>query len=863
MEAQKIVIGIVAHVDAGKTTLSERILYNTGSIRKIGRVDHGNAFLDTDQIERSRGITIFSKQAEFSLGANDIVLLDTPGHVDFSAEMERTLQVLDYAVLVINGSDGIQSHTMTLWNLLTYYQVPVFVFVNKMDQAGTDRTWLLREIQSRLDDRCIDFGKPESHIIYDALAMCSEKLMEFYLETETIDKEEIAREIVERNVFPCFFGSALKGEGIDYFLKGLEQYFCCPEYPNEFGAKVFKISRDLQGNRLTHMKITGGRLKVKDLLEHKLEENQESKWQEKADQIRIYSGEHFITDQEVSAGAVCSVLGLSKTRPGEGLGLEPDFFKPVLEPVLTYRINLPPDCDVHQMLIKLRLLEEEQPQLHISTNDQNNEIHVQVMGEIEIEILKTIILERFHTAVEFDSGSIVYKETIAAPVIGIGHFEPLKHYAEVHLLMEPGEPGSGLQFTSRCSESVLAPNWQNLVLVHLAEKKHPGILTGSEITDMTITLVAGKAHLKHTVGGDFREATYRAVRQGLKQAKSILLEPTYEFRLELPSEFTGRALNDLQRMKGQFAAPKTEKQTTVIEGSAPVSAMRDYQSQVLSYTKGEGRLFCFLKGYQPCENTESVLEARNYDWKKDIANPASSIFCSQGAGYIVEWDHVKQYSHADSGLKINQNNRIVKRKSVWDSNPNVSEAKELEEIFVRTYGSQKTRPMNEKKKIKFKEHLEPAILSHKTVLKQNNEQFLLVDGYNIVFAWEELKETAETNIDGAREKLIEILSNYQGYKGNTVIVVFDAYKVAGGKGSVTRQDNIYVIFTKEAETADQYIERAVNKMGKSHDVTVATSDGMVQMIVWGEGAFRLSAQGLKEEIDVVNREIRAKLTQRV
>ena len=662
---KKLVIGILAHVDAGKTTLSEGLLYLCGGIRKIGRVDHGDAFLDTYELEKERGITIFSKQALLKTDDMEVSLLDTPGHVDFSAEMERTLQVLDYAILVINGMDGVQSHTMTLWRLLERYQIPTFLFVNKMDQQGTDHDALLADLKNHLHENCVDFGKTEgaeegfSSEQMENIAVCDEKLLEKYLETGEVTVAESAALIAQRKVFPCFFGSALKMEGVEEFLNGLRTYTKEPKRRETFGAKVFKIARDEQGNRLTYMKITGGSLKVKTLLSsegvgqslpgRKVEE---SSWEEKVDQIRLYSGAKYETTQEAESGLVCAVTGLTKTYPGEGLGAESESDLPVLEPVLNYQIILPDDCDPHQMLQKLRMLEEEEPQLHILWDSQLGEIHAQLMGEVQIEILKKMIWDRFHVAVEFGAGSIVYKETIAEPVEGVGHFEPLRHYAEVHLLIEPGEPGSGCQFFTACSEDILARNWQRLILTHLEEKEHIGVLTGSPITDVQITLLTGRAHAKHTEGGDFRQATYRAVRQGLRKAKSILLEPYYEFRLEVPAEMIGRAMTDVQKMQGTFESPETDGEVAILKGTAAVSQMRDYQKEVIAYTHGTGKLFCNLKGYAPCRNQDEIVLNTGYDPEADLENPTGSVFCAHGAGFVVPWDQVEDYMHLQSSVDM-------------------------------------------------------------------------------------------------------------------------------------------------------------------------------------------------------------------
>lgn len=850
----RLVIGILAHVDAGKTTLSESLLYLSGSIRKMGRVDHGNAFLDTYELERARGITIFSKQAVFEIGNTKVTLLDTPGHVDFSAEMERTLSVLDYAVLLISGADGVQGHTRTLWRLLNRYEIPTFLFVNKMDQPGTDRDRLLAEVKKKLDDRCTDFsGGQDKEVFQENIAMCDEKALEEYLETGEICPKSIQRLITERKIFPCYFGSALRMTGVQEFLEGLEEHMEVPAYPEKFGARVFKIARDDQGKRLTYMKITGGTLKVKETLQGLCAESGES-WTEKTDQIRIYSGVRYETVTEAEAGTVCAVTGLTQTRPGQGLGVEAEAALPVLEPVLTYQIILPEGCNVHDMLQKLRQLEEEEPELHIVWREELHELHAQLMGEVQIEILKTLIFERFGVQVGFGAGNIVYKETIQAPVEGVGHFEPLRHYAEVHLLLEPGERGSGMQFASACSEDMLDRNWQRLILTHLEEKEHRGVLTGSAITDMKITLVAGKAHLKHTEGGDFRQATYRAVRQGLKKAKSILLEPYYEFCLELPAESVGRAMADIQRMNGAFAPPCQEGEVSILTGSAPVALMRDYQTEVAAYTKGLGRLTCTLKGYEPCHREEEVIALLDYDSERDLENPTGSVFCAHGAGFAVSWDQVEDYMHLENSLETEVRpegssapNRRHHAYGSWQ------DEKELEEIFVRTYGEVKRPPASEKRRV-------VSTSSGRTEgnLKKKKEmdEYLLVDGYNIIFAWDDLKELAETNIDGARTRLMDILSNYQGYKKCRLILVFDAYKVEGNPGEVVKYHNIHVVYTKEAETADQYIEKTVHEIGRKYHVTVATSDHLEQVIILGQGGHRLSAQNLREEIELAGQEIR-------
>ena len=840
MKQNHFVVGILAHVDAGKTTLAESILYLSGNIRKIGRVDHGDSFLDHNALERSRGITIFSKQAEVRLNDTAITLLDTPGHVDFSAEMERTLQVLDYAILVISGSDGVQGHVQTLWKLLERYEIPTYLFVNKMDQPDTNQESLMLELQKRLSEKCINFSIDRtSEEFEESVAICDEELMESYLEGNAINNSNIQTLIADRKLYPCFFGSALKMQGVEEFLRAFETYLQAKDYSDEFGAKVYKISRDKQGTRLTHLKITGGSLKVKSVV----------KEDEKADQLRIYSGTSFEAVNEVSAGNICAVTGLTSTRVGEGLGIEEDSFPPILEPVLTYQIQLPEGTDVHGMFLKLKQLEEEEPELHIVWNEQLSEIHAQVMGEVQIEILKSLIAERFHTEVEFGEGNIVYKETIAEMVEGNGHYEPLRHYAEVRLLLEPIEPGRGLTFATDVSEDILDKNWQRLILTHLEEKAHKGVLTGSDITDMKITIVNGRAHNKHTEGGDFRQSTYRAVRQGLKKAKSILLEPVYEYQLEVPSEMIGRAMSDVQKMCGTFLPPETDGEISILKGTAPVVNMRNYQMEVIAYTKGCGRLFCTLKGYEPCHNTDEVIARIGYDSESDIDNPTCSVFCDHGAGFVVPWDEVDAHMHTESYVKRNKSQAETVNTYVA---PPVIDEDEIKAIFERTFGANKREP-RDSSRIITAGYSEP-----KKVKKQEQiPEVLLVDGYNIIFAWEDLKELSQVNIEGARGKLMDVLCNYQGYRKNIVILVFDGYKVKGNPGEVLKYHNIYVVYTKEAETADQYIEKTVQDIGRQYHVTVATSDALEQMIILGQGAHRISAKELREEIIIMNRELKA------
>lgn len=856
---KNIVMGILAHVDAGKTTLSESMLYLSGTVRKLGRVDHKDAFLDTYALERDRGITIFSKQAVFSLGNKKVNLLDTPGHVDFSAEMERTLQVLDYAVLVISGADGVQGHTETLWKLLKLYDIPTFIFINKMDQQGTDQAALLSELKERLDEGCIAFGKEESTETLEELAMTDEKVLDYFMEHESIRKEEICRLIKERRVFPCYFGSALKLEGVQELLYGFERYMEPYTGTEEFGAKVFKISRDDKGERLTFLKVTGGKLVVK------MPVNLVDK-EEKVNQIRIYSGAKYETVNEVEAGGVCAVTGLVSSYIGQGFGVEKGTAAPFLEPVLTYQMILPDGADTTKVLRELKQLEEEEPLLNIVWNPALEEIHVQLMGEVQTEILKTMIAERFHLDVEFGTGKIVYKETIKNSVVGVGHYEPLRHYAEVHLKMEPLETGSGLVFDADCSEDVLDRNWQRLILTHLQEREHPGVLTGSPITDMKITIVAGRAHLKHTEGGDFRQATYRAVRQGLKSAESILLEPWYSFVLEVPSDQVGRAMSDIGQMNGSFEGPEAEDKQGMVRltGTAPASEMRDYQREVWAYTKGRGRITFTLKGYEPCHNAEEVIEQIGYDSERDIDNPTGSVFCAHGAGFLVKWDEVPEYMHIKEDFLSEGSDEISEGEQTITGNAHFGNSSyssgygddpELLVIMEREFGSkQKERDRYSG----YRKQTVSAPMPRKTVIKDTEpkKEYLLVDGYNVIFAWEELNELAKASIDAARNKLMDILSNYQGFTGCTLILVFDAYKVKGSQGEVQKYHNIYVVYTKEAETADQYIEKTTHEIGRKYKVTVATSDALEQVIVMGQGAYRMSARDFYEEVERTEKQIR-------
>ena len=924
MKENKVVIGILAHVDAGKTTLSEALLYTCGHLRKLGRVDHKDAFLDNFALERERGITIFSKQASLSWEGLDITLLDTPGHVDFSAEMERTLQVLDYGILVISGADGIQGHTKTLWKLLTQYHIPTFLFVNKMDQVGTDKEKLLRELKSGLDENCVEFGTSaqEKPDFAENLAMCSEFLMEEYLETGTLTDDNVAKTISERKLFPCFFGSALRLEGVEELLAGVRRYTRIPNYGEDFGARVYKISRDANGNRLTHLKVTGGVLRVKMPVSNAASAaSSEEIWEEKADQLRVYEGAQFQLADSICAGGICAVTGLGKTFAGQGLGAEKENSLPVLVPVLTYRLILPEGSDAVKVLGQMRQLEEEEPELHVVWREASKEIHVQVMGEVQTEILKRLLLERFNLEAEFGDGSIVYKESIAAPVVGIGHFEPLRHYAEVHLLLEQGEPGSGLQFASVCSTDKLDRNWQRLILTHLEEKTHLGVLTGSPVTDMKITLLTGRAHLKHTEGGDFRQATYRALRQGLMQAENVLLEPVYAFTLEVPTEQLGRAMSDIQKRYGSFDNPVTEGDRSILTGTAPAACMQDYQREVNAYSRGQGRLSCVLKGYEPCHNAEEVMEKIGYDPESDLENPSSSVFCAHGAGFLVGWEQVPEYAHLENdwqdsvgeaedgtefmtgsaavtgGQNVANGNGFRAGKPGTHGNGQTGSGRsdyitqeEIAEIFQRTYG----KSVQDYEPYRYHGRNLGSAVKPETdgsgtdgnIASENGangnriggeaakgngsrsnskrsiaqtarkEEYLLVDGYNIIFAWEDLRSLAAVNIDSARDKLMDICCNYQGYQGCTLILVFDAYKVKGNPGSVQKYHNIYVVYTKEAETADQYIEKTVHEIGRKHHVTVATSDGLEQMIIWGDGAVRLSAQGFRDAVEAASAQMR-------
>ena len=879
---KKIVLGILAHVDAGKTTLSESLLYLSGEIRKLGRVDHKNTFLDHNELERQRGITIFSKQAWMKYEDMEIQLLDTPGHVDFSAEMERTLQILDYAIVVINGMDLVQGHTEMVFRLLARYQIPAFLFINKMDVSPFGKEEIIEELRKRLSEQIIDFTKNDfSPADYEIMAMSKESLLEQYLDSGIITKEQIKKAIKERGIFPCYFGSALKMEGVEELLKGMQEYVLETAKVPDFGGKVYKIGKDEQGSRLTYLKVTGGSLKAKTLLKIKQKSGEEL--EEKVDQVRLYSGAKFKILEEAKAGTVCAVTGLKATYPGQGLGIEKDSDLPVLESVLTYQVIPKEGEDPHKVLLKLRELEEEEPELHVVWKEELQELHVRLMGEVQLDIIQNLMEKRYGIPVTFGAGSISYKETIKAPIEGVGHYEPLRHYAHVQLLLEPLERGSGLWFDTDCSEDVLDRNWQRLILTHLQEKEHKGVLTGAPITDLKITLLTGKAHQKHTEGGDFRQATYRAVRQGLKKAESILLEPYYEFRMELPTECVGNAMTDIKTMRGSFEIEKTEEETTILTGNVPVAEMQDYETKMRAYTKGRGRLFLQVKGYEPCENQEEIVNAINYDSEADLENTPDSVFCAHGAGFIVKWYEVENYLYLDSKKSWEGKTETSSDISFSPVEPKegktkkeswyVEEDKEFEAIMLREFGEKKlerhkpaykvTYEKQEEKKRKKREYEKEQLRIEsgyaKKPQKKNQEKYLLVDGYNIIFAWEELNILAKDNLEAARGKLQDILCNYQGYTGVHLILVFDAYRVKGNPGTVTKYHNIHVIYTKEAETADMFIEKTTKEIAQKHQVVVATSDALEQMIIMGHGAIRLSANGFWDEIERVNALIQEEL----
>lgn len=853
---KKIAVGILAHVDSGKTTLSEALMYCSGNITKLGRVDHRDSFLDTFSLERDRGITIFSKQAVMKYNDTEFTLLDTPGHIDFSAEAERTLQVLDYAILVISGTNGVQSHTATLWKLLKRYNVPCFIFVNKMDLDGSDKLAVMAQLRTNLDENCVDFTYQNTDSFRENVAVCDEQMLEKYYETESIEKADIIRAIKERKLFPCMFGSALKLDGVREFIDCFDLYTQMPDYPDEFGAKVFKIAEDNQGNRLTFLKVTGGSLKVREVLKSDKNVNAE-----KVNRIRVYSGEKFTAIDEAAAGTVCAVTGITFAKPGDGLGAQADSDLPMLEPVLTYRVDLLDGTDQHTALTKLKIIENEDPQLNVVWNSRLAEIHIQLMGEIQLEVLKSIIYERFGMKVEFSTGSIIYKETVENTVEGVGHFEPLKHYAEVHLLIKPLKRGSGIIINSRCKEDLLDRNWQRLILTHLHEKTHIGVLTGSPITDVEITLVSGKAHAKHTEGGDFRQATYRAVRQGLRSAKSVLLEPVYEFTLEVPNENIGRAMSDIQRMNGTFSSPESRGDVTVLSGTCPVSEMGSYTKEVMQYTHGKGKLACILKGYEPCHNAEEVIESIGYDCDADLENPCGSVFCSHGAGYNVPWNEVAQHMHLPSILEpVKEDSVSTNSKNAFEKCKNQDDVfaldKELMQIFEQTYGPITRKKAPEKRKVTAVSAIDKAAEKLMKNPQYNGTEYLLVDGYNVIFAWEHLKELTERSLDGARQVLINILCNYQGYSKCNLILVFDAYRVKGQYREVETVNGISIVYTKEAETADMYIEKVSHKLAKNNRVRVVTSDALEQMIILGNGALRVSSLAFLEEVRQAEEEIR-------
>ena len=841
---KKTVIGILAHVDAGKTTLSEALLYTAGQLKKLGRVDNKSAFLDNYELERRRGITIFSKQAVFRTENTEITLLDTPGHIDFSSEAERTLQVQDYAVLVISARDGVQPHTETLWRLLLRYNVPVFIFVNKMDLEGSDKNRVLAELKKHLSENCADFTASDDEICENA-AFCNEKLMEKYIEEGSLSDVEIAKAIRERNIFPCWFGSALKLDGVAEFIEGLEKYTLQTEYGPEFGARVFKIARDPQGNRLTYMKITGGSLKARSIVSY-MPKGSEEQIEEKVNMLRIYSGEKFESSDTVQAGGICAVLGLSATYPGQGIGFEKELLKPMLEPVLTYRVILPKDISSVEFLPKLKQIEEEDPQLLVSSNAAG-EIYVHLMGEIQAEVLKSLVEDRFGVSVDFDSGSVIYKETVAAPVEGVGHFEPLRHYAEVHLLIEPGEPESGITVNSLCREEVLGKNWQRLILTHILEKTHSGVLIGAPLADVKITLVAGRAHIKHTEGGDFRQATYRALRQGLMKAKNVLLEPYYAFRLEIPAEQLGRAINDIRIMDGKISSPESNGITAVINGRAPVSEMRSYAKDVMAYTKGKGKLSLFSDGYAPCHNAEKVIDAAKYNPESDIANTPDSVFCSHGAGINVKWYDVEKYMHVTSGMDVETGDKIpsMPNPKLLKRNLNIDD-KELEAIMEREFGP-----------IRRRQYSEAVLDTPKTAhAAERKKEYIIVDGYNLIFAWDGLATLAKDNFDAARHILTDILCNYRGYTKCELVLVFDGYKVKGNAGEKSDYNGIHLVFTKENETGDMYIEKLVEEVGKNYSVRVVTSDNLIQVSALRAGVLRMPAREFIKEIERVNDRIK-------
>ncbi|MBQ3078469.1 MAG: TetM/TetW/TetO/TetS family tetracycline resistance ribosomal protection protein [Clostridia bacterium] len=848
MLGKNLALGILAHVDAGKTTLSEGIMYMSGQLRRLGRVDHRDAFLDTDVQERERGITIFSKQAMLMWKERAITLMDTPGHVDFSGEMERVLPILDAAVLVVSGADGIQGHTATLWRLLKKYEVPVFLFINKMDQSGADRENVMKQLNKYFGDRIIDAGRSD---FMEEAAVNDEDALQEFLETGELADETIGRMILERKLFMCFFGSALKLDGVERLMDAFCKFFPKREYPEQFAAKVFKIGRDAQGARLTYLKVTGGILKVRNLLSGNSSFGNGEAWEEKVSQIRFYSGAKFTSAEEAPAGSICAVLGLNQTRVGDGLGDEENDLRAELEPVFGFKVLLKPEDDAHTVLSKLRILEEEDPLLRVRWRAGLNEIHVQLMGDVQLEVLRRILHDRFGVDADFGEGGILYKETIADRVEGAGHYEPLRHYAEVHLLMEPGERGKGIRIMTAVSEDELERNWQRLIITHLFEKQHVGVLTGSPITDINITLIAGRAHLKHTEGGDFRQATYRAVRHGLMQAKSVLLEPWYDMRLEIPADCVGRAMSDLMQMGGSYATPELIGEEAVVIGRVPVKEARFYAREVAAYTRGRGRIAVSVRGYEPCRESEKIIEAIGYDAERDTENSADSVFCSHGAGVLVKWTEAARHMHIQTGV-LNEKNEEAEEAFVRKNAPaSVSEEedKELQRIFERTYGQTKPRAFDVGPQRAPKEYV-------KVEIQPQKPEYLLVDGYNIMYAWEDLRSEMNRDLDSARKMLMDIMSNFQGFTSVNLILVFDAYKVSGGVGSIQKYGGVDVVYTKEAETADSYIERAAHEISKNYRVRVATSDALEQMIIFGSGALRVSAKELRKEVENANVEIR-------
>lgn len=833
-ETRRVVIGITAHVDAGKTTLAEAMLYRTGQLRKLGRVDHGSAAMDSHLLERERGITIFLSQAELPLGDMEVTLLDTPGHVDFSAEMERTLSVLDYAILVISGVDGVQAHTRTLWRLLELYRVPTFLFVTKMDFGRRDRDGLMESLRHELGEGCVDFTPAARDRRMEQLATCREDALEAYLDTGMVPEELVRQLVRQRLVFPCWFGSGLKLEGIDEFLEGLARYVEPPAYPAAFSARVFKISHDAQGKRLTHLKVTGGTLRVRDAISY-------GGRQEKAAQLRIYTGGRFRPVDQVPAGGVCAVQGLTATCGGQGLGAEESGIRPVLEPVMRYRVALPPDCDSRTLLPQLRQLEEEDPQLRFTARD--GELHVSLMGRVQAEILRSLVAQRFGVEVELDRGRVLYKETIDAPVEGVGHYEPLRHYAEVHLLLEPLPQGSGLVLASRCPEDDLDRSWQRLIMTHLREKTHLGVLTGSPVTDMKITLMSGRAHIKHTEGGDFRQATYRAVRQGLMQARSRLLEPYYAFRLEVPPEQLGRAISDVRLRSGSFDAPEEAGDMTLLRGRVPVTEFDDYAQEVASYTGGRGRLSLEPAGYGPCHNPDAVIAAADYDPEADLENTPDSVFCAHGGGFPVKWNRVAEYMHLPGCLEKPRDEEAPARRRCI----RLDDA-ELEAIMAREFGPVR-RPLYRAPE---KRETLPD-----TGLREIGQRYYVVDGYNVIFDWDELHALADRDLSAARERLMDTLCGWAAFTHTQVVLVFDGYKVPGSLGEKLDYRGIHVVYTKERETGDMYIERFLQQVGKNDHVRVVTSDGLIQLSAVRTGVMRMSSAEFGRQVAEASDQIQA------